>query len=93
MPHSPATDTDGTPMMELVIFTDPLYGTERYLKFSPAWVAAAEDRTYRLFPWRRYPVTHITFHTGKRFFVAGHHAAQINAQRPDEAETAGNDGP
>lgn len=73
----------GSAMMRLQLFTDPLYGSERYIEFEPAWVVEVEDRIIRLVPWilksRHYPATYIKFKDGRHYVVDGHVAAQIKA--------------
>lgn len=71
-------------MMECTIFTDPMYSAERYLKFEPDWVVEIEERYYKLFPLRRYPVTHLKFRDGKAYFAAGHIAAKIQAAQTQQ---------
>jgi hypothetical protein len=67
-----------------------MYSAERYLKFEPDWVVEMEERYYRLFPFRRYPVTHLKFRDGKAYFAAGHIAAQIKAAQTQHNTSDGN---
>lgn len=64
-------------MLRYQIFTDPFYGSERYIEFEPAWVVKVEEKMMRLFPWRTYPVTAVTFTNGRQYTFVGHLAAQI----------------
>ena len=77
-------------MMREQVFTDPLYGSERYIQFEPEWVEEVDDRVIRLIPWllpsRHYPVTYIKFKDGRHYLVAGHLAAQIEAAREPSRE-------
>lgn len=66
-------------MLRYQVFTDPLYGSERYIEFEPGWVVTVEERMMRLFPRRQYPVTAVTFTNGRQYTLAGHVATQIAA--------------
>ena len=72
-------------MMRLQVFTDPIYGSERYIEFDPARVVQVEDRIIRLVPWfiqsRHYPVTYIKFNDGRHYLVQGHVTVEIEAAR------------
>ena len=70
-------------MIKLKKFTDPLYGSDTQLTFDPAAVVEVEDRIYRLFPFRKYPVTYIKLNDGRHYWAAGHHAAEIRAAQEE----------
>jgi hypothetical protein len=69
------------------VYVDPLFGSERYIEFDPSTVAEAEDQIYRVTPWRKYPVTLITFKNGRRYRVMGHRAEEIKAARGHDEGT------
>ena len=70
------------------IFTDPLYGSERYIEFEPHWVAESTDGIFRAVPWilrsRHYDVTYINFKNDRRYIVWGHHTAEIKARQQEQ---------
>jgi hypothetical protein len=73
-------------LIELQIFVDPLYGSERYARFNPSWVVEAENRTFRLV-WKRIkPTTFIKFKNGQDVLVDGHWADEIWEAQGEMAE-------
>ena len=73
-------------MMKCQIFVDPIYGSERYIHFEPAWVAEVEDRYFKLFLRRaKVPITYIKFRSGKHYLVDGHWAERIKAAQTQGA--------
>ena len=81
--------------MKCQIFVDPIYGSERFIEFDPAWVVEAEDRYFKLALLSRMvtrqkqrPVTFIRFRNGQHHLVDGHWAERIKAA---QAEKEAND--
>ncbi|MBV9468516.1 MAG: hypothetical protein JO316_01205 [Abitibacteriaceae bacterium] len=77
-----------TTKLRYEIFTDPLYGSERYIEFEPHWVAESRDGIFRAVPWilrsRHYDVTYINFKNDRRYIVWGHHTAEIKARQQEQ---------
>jgi hypothetical protein len=78
-PEQAQSPNPGSRKLRIQLYADPLFGSERYIEFLPDWVAEVEDRTYRVTPWRKYPVTFIKFKNGRHYLLMGHHAEEIRA--------------
>ena len=72
-------------LIELQIFIDPIYGSERHIQFKPHWVVSAENKLLRtpLIPWRKFPTTRVQLRSGRHFIVSGYWAEQLMAARQE----------
>jgi hypothetical protein len=80
MPAEEVQSSDPRPSkLRFQLYVDPLFGSERFIEFPAEWVAEVEERTYRVTPWRKYPVTFVKFKNGRHYLLMGHHAEEIRA--------------
>src|SRR5687768_3077080 len=93
MPESQILPRNKEGLVELQVFVDPLFGSERYITFKPQWVESAEDKLLRLpfAPWRKFAVTMIKFRNGREYRVDGYWAEAIlhakAVSKPDDEVT------
>lgn len=86
MAESPALPRTAEDLIQLQIFVDPMFGSERYIKFKPEWVLEAENQLFPLpfWRWRKFPTTVIKFRGGRgEYRVSGYWAEQIQSAQSD----------